>query len=405
MSICVRASSAQRLWLSATSLVCRCHRPVQLRRVPSTHFSSFDFLSRTSKPASPSTKKPTPSQPAAAPPSRPSVASTGGTTTVVPDSSSPYLQEDATLERIALVGYGADHFQVFNPSSLSRLSTSESASSHRFPSFQEGAEASSVPVTASVVSSVAAPDTRSGVLSRGAFSAPGHNIDVRRSHRPAHRSSQQRTHTHEPALTRYGMSEHSAGSATLLCPSALTHSPLSLVVSCVVSVPVGADRVERCDCGESHHTRPVADQAKSVLHSLLTLSVPLPFGCVAVSLTAHSLTHSLTASTARGCCCGSTLVGTALTDLILFGTGSRIRPLPPSVSSYLQQLGIGYEVLQSNKALATFNLLAEEERLVMAALVPYGEEVDGAKQQQSKEDARPSAALRRQIDEQLAEQG
>ena len=90
-------------------------------------------------------------------------------------------------------------------------------------------------------------------------------------------------------------------------------------------------------------------------------------------------------------------------DLILFGTGSRIRPLPPSVSSYLQQLGIGYEVLQSNNALATFNMLAEEERLVMAAMVPYGED-PAVKRQQDEKEERPSAALRRRIEEQLAEQ-
>ena len=92
-----------------------------------------------------------------------------------------------------------------------------------------------------------------------------------------------------------------------------------------------------------------------------------------------------------------------VTDLILFGTGSRIRPLPPAVSSYLQQLGIGYEVLQSNNALATFNMLAEEERLVMAALVPYGEEA-GVRPQPIVEEERPSAALRRRIEVQLAEQ-
>jgi len=93
-------------------------------------------------------------------------------------------------------------------------------------------------------------------------------------------------------------------------------------------------------------------------------------------------------------------------DLILFGTGSRIRPLPPPVQSYLQQLGIGYEVLQSNNALATFNLLAEEERLVMAALVPYGDEAGDKQQMRSGvEQDRPSVALRRQIEEQLADQG
>ena len=90
-------------------------------------------------------------------------------------------------------------------------------------------------------------------------------------------------------------------------------------------------------------------------------------------------------------------------DLILFGTGSRIRPLPPSVSSYLQQLGIGYEVLQSNNALATFNMLSEEQRLVMAALVPVGEEA-GKKQSTRPAEELPSVALRRRIEEHLSRQ-
>ena len=88
----------------------------------------------------------------------------------MPDLSSPYMQEDATLERVALVGYGPTHFEVFNPSSLSRSAPVQPASTPRSEDGEE--DASSVAVTASVVSSVAAPTTRSGVLSRGVFSAP-----------------------------------------------------------------------------------------------------------------------------------------------------------------------------------------------------------------------------------------
>ena len=176
MSVVVRRLSAQRVWLTAPSRVCRCPQPVQLRRSPSSPFSSFAFLSRVSKQSTLPGQPPSSSPSAAprAPPTRtPSTSS--GATTVVPDSSSPYMQEDATLERIALVGYGPDHFEVFNPSSLPQSSSSAPSPPPLSTPPAAGAgedEASSVAVTASVVSSVAAPATRSGVLSRGVFSAP-----------------------------------------------------------------------------------------------------------------------------------------------------------------------------------------------------------------------------------------
>ena len=141
-----------------------------------------------------------------------------------------------------------------------------------------------------------------------------------------------------------------------------------------------------------------------------TLTIPCPWSPPSHSRLTSSLTvlptQPLTNSLVTHCVNRIVLwciVWLCCSDLILFGTGSRIRPLPPSVSLYLQQLGIGYEVLQSNKALATFNMLVEEERLVMAALVPYGEEA-GAKVEQTTEDNRPSAALRRRIEEQLAQE-
>ena len=81
------------------------------------------------------------------------------------------MQEDAALERIALVGYGPDHFEVFNPSSLPQSSTTAPPPPST-PSADDSDESSSLSITASVVASVAAPATRSGVLSRGVFSAP-----------------------------------------------------------------------------------------------------------------------------------------------------------------------------------------------------------------------------------------
>ena len=90
-------------------------------------------------------------------------------------------------------------------------------------------------------------------------------------------------------------------------------------------------------------------------------------------------------------------------ELILFGTGSTVHPLPPSVASYLASRGVGYEVLQSANAAATFNLLSEEQRLVMAALLPHGEEVeqDDDDEEERIALARPSAQLRQQIEQQL----
>ena len=80
-----------------------------------------------------------------------------------------------------------------------------------------------------------------------------------------------------------------------------------------------------------------------------------------------------------------------------------MRPLPPPVASYLSRLGIGYEVLQSNNAAATFTLLTEEQRLVVAALVPYGDEIEEEDSDADGEEDRPSRALRRRIEQQLRE--
>lgn len=176
MSASLRAVSAQRLWLTATTRTCRFYPLVRQRLHPSTSFSSFAFLSRVSTQVDQTKKQPSSSSASSSiprSPSSPAQSSTSGETTVMPDSSSPYMQEDATLERIALVGYGPDHFEVFNPSSLPQSnSTTQPTPPPPSAGDGDGEEETSLAVTASVVSSVAAPATRSGVLSRGVFSAP-----------------------------------------------------------------------------------------------------------------------------------------------------------------------------------------------------------------------------------------
>gem|GEM_PF-740563 len=57
-------------------------------------------------------------------------------------------------------------------------------------------------------------------------------------------------------------------------------------------------------------------------------------------------------------------------EVVLLGTGSRLRFPPPEVLQPLQAAGIGFEVMDTPAACRTFNILAGEERLVIAALLP-----------------------------------
>ncbi|KXN67653.1 DUF498-domain-containing protein [Conidiobolus coronatus NRRL 28638] len=54
-------------------------------------------------------------------------------------------------------------------------------------------------------------------------------------------------------------------------------------------------------------------------------------------------------------------------DLLIFGTGLQIKPLPKHLIKYLTNLGIQIEVMDTRNACSTFNLLIEEGRLVAGA--------------------------------------
>ena len=56
-------------------------------------------------------------------------------------------------------------------------------------------------------------------------------------------------------------------------------------------------------------------------------------------------------------------------ELVLFGTGDRLRFLHPSVTAPLMARGIGIETMDTAAACRTYNFLAGEGRRVLAALL------------------------------------
>jgi uncharacterized protein len=57
-------------------------------------------------------------------------------------------------------------------------------------------------------------------------------------------------------------------------------------------------------------------------------------------------------------------------ELVLIGTGSKQVFLPPPVQALFFQQGIGFEVMTTDAACRTFNILVSEGRQVVAALLP-----------------------------------
>ncbi len=57
-------------------------------------------------------------------------------------------------------------------------------------------------------------------------------------------------------------------------------------------------------------------------------------------------------------------------DLVLLGTGVQQQFLPPAGLAALYRAGIGIEQMTTEAACRTFNVLAAEERRVVAALLP-----------------------------------
>ncbi|KAJ7129145.1 NADH dehydrogenase 1 alpha subcomplex assembly factor 3 [Mycena epipterygia] len=57
-------------------------------------------------------------------------------------------------------------------------------------------------------------------------------------------------------------------------------------------------------------------------------------------------------------------------EILILGTGVEMAHPPPSFRSYLTDLGIQVEVMNTRNACSTYNLLSEEGRRVAAALAP-----------------------------------
>jgi uncharacterized protein len=60
-------------------------------------------------------------------------------------------------------------------------------------------------------------------------------------------------------------------------------------------------------------------------------------------------------------------------ELVIFGSGQRLRFPAPQLLQGLIKQGIGVETMDSGAACRTFNVLAGEGRHVVLALLPLGE--------------------------------
>jgi uncharacterized protein len=59
----------------------------------------------------------------------------------------------------------------------------------------------------------------------------------------------------------------------------------------------------------------------------------------------------------------------AAIDMLLIGTGREMAPLPKPVIQYLQQRKIGYDIMSTNAAVRTYNVVQAEDRRVAALLI------------------------------------
>lgn len=60
-------------------------------------------------------------------------------------------------------------------------------------------------------------------------------------------------------------------------------------------------------------------------------------------------------------------------DFILLGTGPQVRHAPLAFRKALEDAGIGVEVMKTDSACRTYNVLVSEGRRVAAALLPMGD--------------------------------
>ena len=76
-------------------------------------------------------------------------------------------------------------------------------------------------------------------------------------------------------------------------------------------------------------------------------------------------------------------------ELVLLGSGQRVDFRPSAeLESFFRELGIGFEVMATGNALATYNILTDEGRTVLAALVKRGEPVEEPRKLKRSEEMR-----------------
>lgn len=56
-------------------------------------------------------------------------------------------------------------------------------------------------------------------------------------------------------------------------------------------------------------------------------------------------------------------------DMLLIGTGRDMAPLSKPVAQYLQKHGLGYDIMSTNAAVRTYNVVEAEDRRVAAVLI------------------------------------
>jgi uncharacterized protein len=96
-------------------------------------------------------------------------------------------------------------------------------------------------------------------------------------------------------------------------------------------------------------------------------------------------------------------------ELIIFGTGKQVQELPEPIVDYLQSINIAYDVADTLNAVATFNLLNDEKRLVCAAVLKRNIEPQQIKNMNNDRlslssyhsKPKPSAALRQKLEQEL----
>jgi uncharacterized protein len=57
------------------------------------------------------------------------------------------------------------------------------------------------------------------------------------------------------------------------------------------------------------------------------------------------------------------------TDMLLIGTGKDMLPLPKLLVQHLQKAGMGFDVMNTNAAVRTYNVVIAEDRRVAALML------------------------------------